>query len=119
MPIRSLLIDIDGVLYLAGMPIPGSIEALQRLRREGIGLRLLTNTTRQTRSAIVRNLQAIGFDVAEHEVITGALAARRLLQQRELRAHLLVHPDLRPDFAGLDTDAPNAVVVGDAGDGFS
>jgi HAD superfamily hydrolase (TIGR01458 family) len=117
--LRAVLLDIDGVLCVAGTPLPGAIEALARLRRLGLGLRLLTNTTRQTRSAIVRKLQAMGFDVAEHEVITGALAARRLLQQRGLRAHLLVHPDLLPDLAGIDVENPNAVLVGDAGDGFS
>jgi HAD superfamily hydrolase (TIGR01458 family) len=84
-----------------------------------VGVRFLTNTTRQTRAGIVHQLHSIGFVVAEDEVITGALAARRLLQQRGLRPHLLVHPQLLPDFDGIATDHPNAVVVGDAAEGFT
>ncbi len=117
--LRAVLLDIDGVLCVADAPIPGAVEALAQLRRFGLGLRLLTNTTRQTRATIVRKLQGMGFDLAEHELITGALAARRLLLQRGLRAHLLVHPDLFPDLAGIDTDRLNAVLLGDAGDGLS
>ena len=116
---RSVLVDIDGVLCTAGVAIPRSIDALAILRRQGIGVRFLTNTTRQTRSGIVRQLGSIGFDVAEGEVITGALAARRILQQRRLRPHLLVHPQLMPEFDGIATERPNAVVVGDAADGFT
>lgn len=37
---------------------------------------------------------------------------------RGLRPLLLIHPELAPDFAGLDSAQPNAVVVGDAGDHF-
>jgi len=117
--IRSVLIDIDGVLCIGDSPLPGSLEAMALLRRSGAGIRLVTNTTRKTRADIVRQLAAMGFDVAEHEVITGAAAARKLLETRALRPYLLIHPGLMPDFAGIATDAPNAVVIGDAAEGFS
>jgi HAD superfamily hydrolase (TIGR01458 family) len=117
--LRSVLVDIDGVLCTAGAAIPRSIDALGILRRQGVGVRFLTNTTRQTRLSIVQQLRSIGFAVAENEVITGALAARRILQQRGLRPHLLVHPLLLPEFDGIAVDRPNAVVVGDAADGFT
>jgi HAD superfamily hydrolase (TIGR01458 family) len=52
-------------------------------------------------------------------VVTGALAARTLIEAKQLRPYLLIHPGLMPDFAGLDTAEPNAVVIGDAAEGFS
>lgn len=119
MALRAVLVDIDGVLCSAGAALPRAIDALTLLRRHGLGLRFLTNTSRRTRSAIVQQLRDIGFALDEHEVITGALAARRLVQQRGLRPHLLVHPQLLPDFAGIATDRPDAVVIGDAGEGFT
>ena len=67
----------------------------------------------------MQQLLSIGFAVTENEVITGALAARRILQRRGLRPHLLVHPQLLPEFDGIATHQPNAVVVGDAAEGFS
>ena len=117
--IRSVLIDIDGVLCVANAPIAGSIEALSQLRARGAGIRFITNTTRRTRAVIVAQMRQIGFDMAEHEVISGALAARRIIEQRALRPMLLIHPGLLPEFAGLDTSDPDAVLIGDAADGFS
>lgn len=116
---RCLLIDIDGVLYSGNAAIPRSIDALALLRRRGLPLRFVTNATRRTRAGIVERLQAMGFDVAPEEIVTGALAARRLCEARALRPLLLVHPGLRPDFDGLATEPPNAVLIGDAADGFS
>lgn len=117
--IRAVLLDIDGVLYAGDRPIDGSIEAVEAIRASGLGLRFLTNATRRPRDAIVRQLSTMGFRIAAPEIMTGALAARRLVEARHLRPRLLVHPNLLPDFAGLATDPPNAVVVGDAADGFS
>ena len=116
---RALLIDIDGVLCIGPAPIAGAAEAMTLLRQRGVGVRFITNTTRRTRADIVRQLQQMGFDAAPDEVVTGALAAREIVQRRGLRPMLLIHPGLKPDFAGLDTDDPNAVIVGDAADGFS
>jgi HAD superfamily hydrolase (TIGR01458 family) len=117
--LRSVLVDIEGVLSTSGVAIPRSIDALAMLRERGVGLRFLTNTTRQTRSSIVRQLNGIGFDIAEHEVVTGSLAARQVIKRRGLRPFLLVHPDLLPEFDGVSHEHPNAVVVGDAAEGFS
>ena len=118
-PLRAILIDIDGVLCIGPAPIPRAGEALARLRRRGVGLRFVTNTTRRTRGDIVAQMRQIGLDVMDDEVITGALAARRLAEQNGWRPHLLVHPGLLPDFEGLEARDPNAVIVGDAGEGFS
>ena len=89
------------------------------LRDRGLGIRFVTNTTRQTRAAVVRQLRGAGFELETDEVLTCALAARRMLQARGLRPYFLVHPDLLPEFEGIATREPNAVVVGDAGAGFS
>ena len=119
MQARAALIDIEGVLIAGGRAIDGSIDALARLRAAGVGIRFVTNTTRKVRADVVRDLRALGFALDPREVLTCALAARRMLLDRGLRPHLLVHPGLRPEFDGIPTDHPNAVVVGDAGEGFS
>ncbi len=48
-----------------------------------------------------------------------AIAARRHLEAQGLAPHLLVHPALEEDFAGLPGGAAKAVVVGDAAEGFT
>ena len=119
MALRAVLIDIDGVLHIGRTPIEGATAALHRLRDAGIRLAFLTNTTRRTRQVLVQQLVDMGFELRPEEVQTAALAARAVVERRGLRPHLLVHPDLMPDWAGIDTRSPDAVVVGDASHGFT
>jgi len=119
MKLRTLLLDLGGVFYQGDHLIPGALEALARLRASGPALRFVTNTTRQSRAALQRELAGRGIAIAEDELLTPAAAARDLLLARGLRPLLLIHPGLAPDFAGLDTAEPDAVVVGDAGEHFS
>jgi HAD superfamily hydrolase (TIGR01458 family) len=113
---RTVLLDLGGVFYEGPRLLPDAHAALARLRGSGLPLRFITNTTRQSRAALLRELAGRGLDIAAEELFTPAAAARGTLLERGLRPLLLIHPDLTPDFAGLDTDEPNAVVVGDAGE---
>lgn len=115
---KAVLVDLAGVLHVGDAPIPGAVAALQRLRDSGLPIRFLTNTTRTPCSTIVVRLQAMGFPIAEHEVLTAAMAARNVVKRRNLRPHYLVHPDIA-DEMGSSHEDPNAVVLGDAGPCFT
>ncbi len=119
MSLAAVLIDIDGVLHVGAAPVSGAAAALQRLRDAGLRLAFLTNTTRRTRQALIESLDGMGFDIPPDEIQTAALAARAVVERRGLRPHLLIHPDLAPDWEGVRTDDANAVVIGDAGEGFT
>ncbi|XP_066046854.1 phospholysine phosphohistidine inorganic pyrophosphate phosphatase isoform X4 [Chamaea fasciata] len=121
--VRGLLLDVSGVLYDSGadggVPIAGSAEAVRRIKASGLKLQLCTNETQATRENFVRKLRALGFDVSVGEVTAPAPAACRLLRERGLRPHLLVHDDLIPEFAEVDKTNPNCVVLGDAAENFT
>jgi HAD superfamily hydrolase (TIGR01458 family) len=120
--VSALLVDLDGVLYVEDEPIPGAVEAMRALRDQGLALRFVTNTTSRPRRAIVERLARLGFDVPAGEVVTpAALAVRHCLDAGARRAALLVRPDVREDFAGLEEGeaGAQAVVVGDLGEGFT
>jgi HAD superfamily hydrolase (TIGR01458 family) len=120
--VTALLVDLDGVLYVEDEPIPGAVEAVRALRARGLALRFVTNTTSRPRRAIVERLARLGFDVPAGEVVTpSALAVRHCLDAGALRAALLVRPEVREDFAGLEEaeTGARAVVVGDLGEGFT
>jgi len=117
--VAGLLIDIAGVLYVGDEAVPGAADALRRLRELKRPLRFLTNTTRRTRAELVQRLQRLGFDIKLSEIFSAPFATRTYIELHELRPHLLVHPHLKPEFNGMKTDHPNAVVVGDAGDNFT
>lgn len=115
----NVLIDLAGVLYVGGTAVAGAAEALERLCTSGLGICFLTNTTRRTRTTLVRHLAELGFEIGEDEVFTAARAARRRVEAEGLRPYPLIHPDLAPEFADLTGGEPDAVVIGDAGEDFT
>lgn len=116
---RGVLLDLDGVLYVGREPLTGAATALARLRETGLPLGFVTNTTRRSRPAIRADLRAMGFAIGDAELFTPARAARDWIAARGLSPHLLIHPGLAEDFDGVPADGEDAVVVGDAGEGFT
>lgn len=114
MGVNAVLLDIAGVLHDGRVPYAGATDAIERLATAGIRLRFVTNTSRRTRASTVARLCSMGFAVTAEQVFTAPLAARTYLEQAGLRPLLIIHPDLAPDFAGLETRDPNAVFLADA-----
>ena len=107
------------MIYVGNRTLPGALDAIAQLRDAGLPVRFLTNTTRTPKSGILRRLGAMGLTISEDELFTPAEAARKWLAAHECSPHLLIHPDLRDDFLGLSDWSTKAVVVGDAGTGFT
>ena len=53
--INGLLIDLEGVLYNDNQLIPGSVDVIKELKRVGLKLRFLTNTTTAPRKKYWKN----------------------------------------------------------------
>ncbi len=117
--VRGILLDIDGVVCVGSSVLPGSLEAISRIRSAQIPFKFITNTTRRPRRRIVSDLGQLGLQVALEDVYTPAAMARETLMHRGLAPLFLVHPDLLEDFFGLPTGGMEAVVVGDAGKFFT
>lgn len=117
--IRGVLLDLAGVVYDGDKPIAGAVEAVARLRDAGLPLRFVSNTTRSTKRAILGKLQAMGLAAGEDEVFTPAAAAREWLTRHRRTPHLLIHRGLEAEFGDLPRDGRPAVVIGDAGEGFT
>ena len=120
--VRGLLVDVDGTLAERGRLVEGAVEALRALERRGVAHRFVTNMTSRPRSALVADLDRMGFRVDPEAIVTGPRAARDHLVSRGLtRAMMLVRPALLEDFPGVEpvSERAEAVVVGDLGDGFT
>lgn len=122
--VTTVLLDLDGVLYVEDDPIPGAVEAVESLRARGLRLRFVTNTTSRSRAQVVARLARLGFTLPADNVLTpAALAVRHCGARGHKRVKLLVAPALREDLAGLaqvaDGDQPDAVILGDLGEGFT
>jgi len=116
--VRGLLLDLDGVVYVGGEPLSGALEAIARLRAAGVPLRFVTNTTTKPRRQLIADLAALGLALDPTDLFTPAILARDALIAAGRKPFLLIHPDLKEDFAGLDP-GEEAVVIGDAREAFS
>lgn len=124
-PIRGLLVDLDGVLYVGDDPIPGALEAVERLRRRGTGLRFLTNTSTKPAAAVAEKLFRLGIPATAAEVVSPVRAALTTLRRREAKApYLVVDERLAPEFSEFSsagafpappTGKPDSIVIGDIG----
>jgi HAD superfamily hydrolase (TIGR01458 family) len=120
-PVRAVLVDLDGVLYIEDAPIPGAVEALTALRDAGLGLRFVTNTTQRSRAQTLEKLERLGMPVGAEELVTPAILAVEHCRARgHERVALLMADDVKADFAGLsEAEADvDAVIVGDLGERF-
>lgn len=118
----TLLLDLDGVVYLGPQAVPGAPEALRRARDGGVRLAYVTNNASRTPAAIAHHLASLGVPATPADVVTSAQAAARLVAEHVppganvlvvggmgLRSALRAH-GLRPVTTALDR--PAAVVQG-------
>jgi len=73
------VIDLDGVVWLAQDPIPGSADAVSRLRDAGVGVLFATNNALPTLGELVDQLAANGIAAERDDLVTSAQAAASLL----------------------------------------
>jgi glycerol-1-phosphatase len=76
------LLDLDGVVYIGGTPIPGAPEALQEARQRGMHLAYVTNNASRTPAAVAALLNTMAVPARPEDVVTSAQAAARLLADK-------------------------------------
>ena len=77
------LLDLDGVVWLADQPIPGSAEAVARLRASGERVVLATNNSSMAVADYLAKLDRLGVPTAPEDLITSAQAAGALIRPGE------------------------------------
>jgi HAD superfamily hydrolase (TIGR01458 family) len=113
---KGVILDIDGVLELKGLAIPGAPQVVEALRDRGIMLRILTNSTLKSRASCTARLTQQGFQIQENEVITASYATALYLERIKIRScWVLVKGDGMREFLHLplDTQDPEYIVIGD------
>jgi NagD protein len=81
-PIRSWLMDMDGVLVQEQQAVPGAQEFLARLRELGLPFLVLTNNSIYTPRDLAARLRRAGLDVPEESIWTSALATAKFLDDQ-------------------------------------
>ncbi len=111
------VLDLDGVVWLAGNPIPGSPEAVRRLHDAGERMVFVTNNSGPTVSEYVARLSRAGVNIDADELLTSSQAAASLLEPG-CRAAVVGDPGIKEALEARGVaivgvaDHPDTVVVG-------
>ena len=98
----ALLLDLDGVIVVAGEPIPGAPEAIEALERRSFPYRIVTNTSAVSRATLARWGERIGARIPA-ERFESALSASAAWTARAFPGaslYVLASDDARTEFAG-------------------
>ena len=79
-PRGTWVLDLDGVVWLTGRPIPGADEAVARLRGAGVRVLFATNNSSPTLAELRRRLDRCGIGAADEDLLRSADVAAGLLQ---------------------------------------
>ncbi len=120
--IKGVLFDLDGVLYVGGVPIDGAIETVAAIKSAGLKCRFVTNTSTLSVASIQQKLLGMGFSVQAEEIMSAPQAAVNYLnKQPNPVCKLLLADDVQQDFSAFaqsDTQV-NFIIVGDIGNAWT
>jgi HAD superfamily hydrolase (TIGR01450 family) len=88
---ETWLVDLDGVVWLADRPIPGSRDALARLRDSGRRVAYFTNNSFSTRTQMLDKFADHGISLEPDDLLSSADAAVGLVRPDERAAVLGGH----------------------------
>jgi glycerol-1-phosphatase len=75
----TLLIDLDGVVYVGPDAVPGAVDSLVRAARLGLTIAYVTNNAARTPETVAEHLSRLGVPAAAEQVVTSAQSAATLL----------------------------------------
>jgi len=102
------IVDLDGVLWLAGEPIGDVGGAVAELAARGVRVVYATNNSAPTTAQLQARLRGVGIEADSDDLVTSARVAASLLEPGE-RVHLLGEAGL------LEALAEHGVEVADHG----
>ena len=77
-----VMFDLDGVVYIESVAVPGAPEQLARLRGGNTRVAFITNNASRPPQAVAEKLAGLGVEADPDEVVTSAQAAAHLLVER-------------------------------------
>jgi HAD superfamily hydrolase (TIGR01450 family) len=116
--LNSVVLDLDGVLWVGGSPGHGAAAFLDWLGREGIPFCILTNDCSVSKVDRYKSLTQAGFILNAEQLVTAAEVTRDWL--RDMAARTIMYlgapsslTDLAGEFCVRESAPVDAVVVGD------
>ena len=91
---KLFIFDMDGTIYLGGIPFPFAISFIKNLRESGKKVLFFTNNASHTTPFYMQKLTRLGFEPSEDEIMTsGDVTFEFLKRHREGKSVYLVGTD--------------------------
>lgn len=87
----TVMTDCDGVLWVGGVAIPGSVEVVNLFRKMGKKMFYLTNNSAKHRRVLKEKLDKLGFNAKLEECTNTAFLAGQYLMQENFDKDKLVY----------------------------
>jgi HAD superfamily hydrolase (TIGR01450 family) len=78
----AVLFDLDGVIYLGPVAVPGAAEGIAQLHDRGIKIGFVTNNAARPPNEVAQHLVELGIPATAADVVTSAQAGAHLLANR-------------------------------------
>jgi HAD superfamily hydrolase (TIGR01450 family) len=114
------VLDLDGVVWLAGRPLAGAPEAIAALRAAGHRVAFVTNNSNPTVAQLLGSLRAIGVEAEPDDVVGSATVTATLVEPGERvlvcggpgLSEAMVARGAEVVYASAATASPDVVAVG-------
>jgi 4-nitrophenyl phosphatase/NagD protein len=116
--VRCFLLDMDGTFYLGERLLPGALDFIETLRRQGRDYLFLTNNSSKDAALYADKLRRLGLEAGAEKVFTSGAATAMYLRERRpgARVYLAGTPALAAEFETrgftLTAEAPDVAVLG-------
>ena len=116
--VKVMLFDLDGTLYLDGVPFPGAIQLIEKLRDSELEYCFVTNNSSLATPDYCERLRNIGFPVTPRNMVSSCEAAALMLKTKNIgpEIYILGTQRLKNWMAGQGfihtAENPQAVLLG-------
>jgi len=116
--VRCFLLDMDGTFYLGEALLPGALEFIDVLRRQGRDYLFLTNNSSRSQDDYAAKITRLGLPVDRSRIFTSGEATARYLRSAmpDARVALFGPPSLHAEFrehgVELEEAQPTHIVLG-------
>ncbi|KAH8259193.1 hypothetical protein KR026_000529 [Drosophila bipectinata] len=86
----SVITDCDGVLWVYGKAIDGSVDVMNTFKATGKNIYFCTNNSTKTRSELLKKGVELGFNITENGIISTAHATASYLKRRKFNKRVFV-----------------------------
>jgi HAD superfamily hydrolase (TIGR01450 family) len=91
----TILLDLDGCVWIGGEPTPRAVEAIAALRTAGRRVGFVTNDGRPSEEDLVRKLWSLGVQASREEVVTvGGALQYALVEAQRSTAFVIGSPSM-------------------------